>query len=415
MGAVCFTPPTLSDIASKDTNRIVGRIAESLIGNSAFVNVLEGGVFASETSDVQKSVVQLPAAPGDSLAVPTFTDWQAQCGTNGTQDLTDTVEYTVQLESKRGYGPRVCVNKGYSAFKGSYTMAEDSLVKLITQYINADIRAQLYLRSGSKFTVKTGYCFEDLFTGGEPTDVGVDFAPVVPDAPLSFKTLHTLARHLKEALYADMWPANGKGEAHYRFIGSSDIIENFRNELNITSDARYLAAGGYKFGDATLTGYSFEMAPAYRGIAFATDHSPLRASGFNPDGSLALINPRVVVPGSNGRASSKANPAWLAAPLELGFLLAPNSFKRLVPEKYVGEGSFKFAPHLHMGELQWHYVKDNDCNVFGDYGWHIYEIIRAYQAVRPHFVVPILYKRCPTDLGLTACATSSCAPLVSEI
>jgi len=32
-------------------------------------------------------------------------------------------------------------------------------------------------------------------------------------------------------------------------------------------------------------------------------------------------------------------------------LIADGSFERLVPEKYVGEGSFKFAPQLHMGEL----------------------------------------------------------------
>lgn len=414
MAGDCFTPPQISDIASKDTNRIIGRIAESLIGNSPFINLLDGGTFASATSDVQTSVVQLPASPGDSLAIPTFTTYQEQCGAMGEQDLTDTVEYTVELESKRGYGPRICVNKGYSAFKGSYSIAEDSLVKLIVQYINADVRAQMYLRSGTKFVAANGYCFDDLLTGGEPTDGGVLFAPVLPTGPLNFKTLHTLARYLKESLYADMWPASGKGEPHFKFLGSSDIIESFRNEVGVNWNASYMAAGGYKFGADTLTGYSFEMAPAYRGVAMATDHSVLRASGFNVDGTLALINPRVSVPGANGKASSKANPAWLGAQYEVGFLVAPNSFKRLVPEKYVGEGSFRFNPHLHMGELQWHYQKDNDCNVFGDFGFHIYEIIRAYQAVRPHFEIPILYKRCQQELGLEDCGSTSC-PVIVQI
>jgi hypothetical protein len=61
-------------------------------------------------------------------------------------------------------------------------------------------------------------------------------------------------------------------------------------------------------------------------------------------------------------AYAKVNPSWLAAEYEVGFLVADGSFERWVPEKYVGEGSFRFAPQLHMGELDWHYVVDNDCN-----------------------------------------------------
>ena len=63
MGDCLDTPPVLSDIASKDTNRIVGRIAESLTANSVFINLLDGGVFPAGTSDAQRSVVQMPAAP----------------------------------------------------------------------------------------------------------------------------------------------------------------------------------------------------------------------------------------------------------------------------------------------------------------------------------------------------------------
>lgn len=416
--ADCIASPyTLSDIASKDTNRIVGRIAESLTANSVFMNLIDGGTFPSGTSDTQRSVVQMPAAPGDSLAIPTFVDYQEACGTNGEQDLTDTIEFTYNLETKRGYGPRVCVNKGYSAFKGSYTMAEDSLVKLITQYINADIRAQLYLRSASKFVAASGYCFDDLFTGGEHTDVNSTlFAPVLPTGYISFKALHALARYMKEALYADMWPGGDKGQPHFRFIAGPDQIESLRAEAGIRADAWYLASGRYRFGETTLQGYSFEQSPAYRGLAFATDQVALRSSGFAGDGTLTLINPRTTVTNvANNTAYSVANTAWLAADYEVGFLVAPNSFKRLVPERYAGEGSFRFNPQLHMGELKWHYQVDNDCNVYGDYGWHIYEITRAYQPVRPHFIVPILYKRCKADLGIEDCTVTSCPTIVSVV
>jgi hypothetical protein len=416
MPADCNAPAVLSDISTKDTNRLRGRIAEALAANSVFMNILEGGTFDSQTSDVQRSAVQMPAAPGDSLAIPTFVPDVDVCGTVGEQDLTDTVEFTYQLETKRGFGPRVCMKKGYSAYKDSYVMAEDSLKKLIVQYMNADIRAQLYLRSASKFNATAGYCFEDLFTGGEHTDVGVKFAPVIPTGPLSFKALQVLLRYVSEALYPDKFEAGGKGQMHAKFIGSAQQLDAFRNEIGVEKIMMALASGSYKLGENTLTAYSWETSPAYRGIALGTDQTPLRATGFNPDGTLALVNPRLIIanPAKN-TAYSVHNPAWLRAPLEVGFLVFKNSFKRLVPQRYVGEGSFRFAPQLVMGELEWHYVKDNDCNVWGDFGWHIYQITRAYQPVRPHHIVPILYRRCDEDLGLENCLTSTCAPLVSVL
>lgn len=407
----CISPATLSEIASKDTNRLIGQIAGALAANSPFIGVLGGGTFAQGVSDTQKTVVQQQAAPGDSLAVPTFVCDLDICGTQGLQDLTGVTEFEIRLESKRGFGPRVCVKKGYSSFKGSYMMAEDSLKKLIVQYVNSDVRAQLYLRSASKFNAVAGYDFNSLFTGGSETDLGVIFAgggALLPTGPVTFKTIHTIARYLKEALFAEMFPAGGKAQAHFKVIGSSDIIESFRAEVGVENVLIALTTGGYKLGENSLSAYSWETSPAYRGIAFATDQRPLRATGINVDGSLALVDPVVVVTNAtNNTAYAKVNPAWLNADYEVLFLIAQGSFKRLVPERYIGEGSFRFAPQLHMGELDWHYEVDNDCNVFGDFGWHKYQITRAYQPLRPQHIVPILYKRCQADLGLVACDDSS--------
>lgn len=408
----CITPATISDLAQKDTQRLVGSVAKCLAANSPFINLLEGGIFESNVSDEQRTAVQMPAAPGDSLAIPTFVNDTAVCGTVGSQDLTDAINYVYRLQTKRGFGPRVCVKQGYSAFKTSYIAAEDSLRKLITQYINSDVRAQLYLRSASKFVAASGYCFEDLFTGGDFPDVGVQFAQVLPDTPLSFKALHYLARYMKEVMWADMWEAGGKAQPHFRFIGSSDIIEALRNEAGVERVLLSFVSGSYKLGAESMGGYSWETAPSYRGLAFGIDQTPLRATGFDGSGDLALVNPRVTVTDAvTNTAYSRTNPAWLAADYEVGFLVAPMTFKRLVPERYIGEGSFRFAPQLHMGELEWHYVKDNDCNVWGDYGWHIYQITRAYQPQRPHHIIPILYRRCKADLGLEECTVTSCESL----
>lgn len=400
----CVSPAVVSDIARKDTQRLVGTIAKALAANAVFMNVIGGGTFPSGVSDEIRTSVQMQAAPGDSLAIPTFVCDTELCGTAGLQDLTDAVDFTARLESKRGFGPRVCVKKGYAAFKSSYLAAEDSLKKLITQYVNADIRAQLYLRSASKFVAAAGWDFNSLFTGGSETDIGVEFSPIDPTAPISFKALHFIARHLKESLFAEMFDAGGKGMPHFRFIGSSDIIESFRAELGVKEVLIAETTGGFKFGDQSLTAYSFEQAAAYRGIAFGVDQRPLRSNGFNEDGTVNLIDPVVtVVNVLKNTAYAKVNPAWLEADWEVAFLMANNSFNRLVPEKYVGEGSFRFSPQLHMGELDWHYIVDNDCNRYGDFGWHQYQITRAYQPLRPQWIVPILYRRCKQDLGLVAC------------
>jgi hypothetical protein len=60
-----------------------------------------------------------------------------------------------------------------------------------------------------------------------------------------------------------------------------------------------------------------------------------------------------------------------------------------------------------MGELTWHYQLDNDCNQFGDFGWHLYEITRAYRPVRPHAVLPILFQRCDPYANPVPCTSSN--------
>jgi hypothetical protein len=402
--ADCVAPAVLSDISKKDVSRLVGSVAKTLAANSPFVNILEGGTFPSGTSDEIRTSVQLQAAPGDSLAIPTFVCDTDLCGTQGLQDLSDSIDFTARLESKRGKGPRVCVKKGYSSYKTTYLAAEDSLKKLVTQYINADTRAQLYLRSASKFTAVAGYDFNSLFTGGAETDIGVKFAPILPTGPVSFKALHYLARYLKENLFADMFDASGQGQMNFRVIASSDIVNALREEADVKDALCCLTNGSYKFGEESLRGYSWESAGAFRGISFGIDQRPLRATGFTAAGLLNIVDPLTIVANDcKNTAYAKVNPAWTAALYEVMFMFAQRSFRRLVPERYVGEGSFKFAPQLHMGELDWHYEIDNDCNAFGDFGWHQYQITRAYQPERPQFVVPILVKRCDGDLGLVAC------------
>lgn len=395
----------LSQIAVKDTNRLVGSVAKCLAANSPWIGVLRGGTFKSGVSDTVVSAVEMPAAPGDSLAAPTFTNTTDISGTAPTMDKTGKVDFSYSLQSKRGRGPTVDVNKGYAAFKSSYLTAEDSLRKLITQYINADVQYQMLVKSASKFTCKASTGFSTLFRGGTEADINATFDhTVVPDAPLTFKALHAIARHLKDGLFGEMFEAQGKGQPHFRFIGSQEIIESFRAEVGVQNVLIGLTTGGYKLGEESVSAYSFESSPAYRGIAFGVTQRPLRASAINSGTDMpTLINPVTTVTDEDtGTAYSKANSSWLAGTYEIGFLVADGTFERQTPEQYTGEGTFKFAPQLWAGELNWHYVKDNDRNQFGDYGHHLYQITRAYRPIRPQHIIPIIYKRAQTDLGLVA-------------
>ena len=405
--SVCFGPIAARALATKDTNRVLGQIAKALAYNSPWVNVLEGGVFPSGISDTVRSVVQDQALPADSLVRPTFATTATICGPVDSQDNVATTEYTYSLGTKRGIGPKVCVKNGFAAYKGSYSMAEDSLKKLMVQYMNTDVRATLHDRSGTKFVagLSNTYGFSQLFTGGE-AQIDVDYANI-PEASigqLTFSALHAVARYKKDTVLDEMF-ADGTNGAHYKFIGSVDIIENFRQELGVKETLIALTTGSFKSGERALTSYSWETFGNYRGITFGIDQRPLRASGLDIDGQPIFVEPFVGVATTNGTAA-RVNPAWVAAPYEVGFLIGAGSFKRLVPERYVGEGSFKFAPQLVMGELQWHYELDNCENMYGDFGWHKYEITRAYQPLRPQAVTPILYKRC-LSLSITECPVTS--------
>jgi hypothetical protein len=218
---------------------------------------------------------------------------------------------------------------------------------------------------------------------------------------LTFKALHKLARHLHEVTLAEMF-ADGTTEQHYKFIAGSDTLEAFRAELGVKEVLIAETTGGFKAGQQALVSYRWEG--PYRGIAFGNDQRPLRASSF-ANGTPVFVEPYVSVATTKGNAS-RVNPAWVSAPFTVSFLIGMHTFERLVPERYTGEGTFKFSPQLAMGELQWHYVIDNDCNQYGDFGWHKYEITRAYRPVRPANVCAILSLRCTYDTGITGCPYS---------
>ena len=395
MAQECIPLATVQNFASKDVNRIIGQIGRVLARKSPYINSIDGGTLPN-VSDVVRSVVEEMAVPAASLAAPTFVNDTTLCGIGATPDQVGSTEYQFQLQTLRGAGPRVCVKQARTAFKGSYLQAQVSLEKTILQIINADIRYQYLVQSGIKYVVDSTAAFTSNLTG-DMQQINTLFANKVPDAPMNFKTLYRIGTFLREEMLAE--PFATKDGEFFQVLASADQIENFRNDADVKEDLLYLSAGSFKLGEESISGYQFM---GYRGFAFGIDQQPLRATA-NVAGVLTLVNPIISTAVTNGFAQRR-NPAWVSASYEVMFVVAGEAFKRLVPEQYVGEGTFRFAPQLAMGELEWTYFRDNDCNLYGDFGQHIYQIQRAIQPIRPQNVCAIVYKRCAFDGNPTPCA-----------
>ncbi len=395
----CIDLATVQNFASKDTNRIIGQIAKVLARKSPYINSIDGGTLPN-VSDVVRSVVEEMAVPASSLASPTFTADINLCGIGATPDRVGSTEYQFQLATLRGAGPRVCVKQARTAFKGSYLQAQVSLEKTILQLINADIRYQFLIQSGIKYVCSSTNTFTSNLTG-DMQQINTQFSTNVVDSPLNFKTLYRIGSFLREEMLAE--PFASKDGEFFQVLLGADAIESLRNDADVKEDLLYLTAGSFKLGEESISGYQFM---GYRGFAFGIDQQPLRSTGLGGDGNLVLVNPIIAQAVTNG-FGQRRNPAWVNAPYEVGFVIAGESFKRLVPEQYVGEGTFRFAPQLSMGELEWTYFRDNDCNLYGDFGQHIYQIQRAIQPIRPQNVCAILFKRCPFDGQALPCSTST--------
>jgi hypothetical protein len=399
MASNCIDLATVQNFASKDTNRIIGQIAKVLARKSPYINSIDGGTLPN-VSDVVRSVVEEMAVPESSLASPTFTADINLCGIGATPDRVGSTEYQFQLATLRGAGPRVCVKQARTAFKGSYLQAQVSLEKTILQLINADIRYQFLIQSGIKYTCSSTNTFTSNLTG-DMQQINTQFSGNVVDSPLNFKTLYRIGSFLREEMLAE--PFASKDGEFFQVLLGADAIESIRNDADVKEDLLYLTAGSFKLGEESISGYQFM---GYRGFAFGIDQQPLRSTGIGGDGNLVLVNPIVAQAVTNG-FGQRRNPAWVNAPYEVGFVIAGDSFKRLVPEQYVGEGTFRFAPQLSMGELEWTYFRDNDCNLYGDFGQHIYQIQRAIQPIRPQNVCAVLFKRCPFDGQALPCSTTT--------
>ncbi len=389
-----------SGIASQVT-RLNNETIRYIALNDPYANLIEGGTTPNHNGEQIKTLVTNRMVTNQSLTAPTFGATIESCGTVGPKAEFGQTVFTTSLETLRGQGPTICLNQARFAVLDSYRIAEQNLKDAIKTVNAADIRNQLLTLSGVKAVLKAGATsLSQILTGGY-NQVAVNFIGGLPTSAVSYKFLIALANYMRDNLSPEYF---GDGAGQYVvFISSSDQTEVLRNEAGIKQETLAFVTGNDKMIGDALKRYAFVDIP-YRGIKLAIDQQPLRFNEVDANGFPVLIEPLTRTVTDYG-VENATNPDWVNAEYEVGFLVSKGTFKRLVPERFVGEGSFKFDPQFIMGELDWHYIKDNTCNVWGDFGFHIYQIVRAMQPRRPHGVIPVLYKRCALDLGLSTCTS----------
>lgn len=397
-----------TDFASRDINRLVGSIAETVGRKSPYADTIEGGTLENVSESVRTVVAEM-AMPAASMVRPGFVPALQACGTLGGIDQVGSTEFIFTLLNYRGRGPKICVKTTRTAFKPAYVAAVNALKRNLVMLTNADIRANYLDNGGCKLTCNSGAGFANAFRG----DINALQQPwpnYIPDSPISMRGLEYTGTFLRETLNVEPFDDPTSDDGVLKWIGSMESIQNFRDELGVTQDLRALTTGRYKLGQKTIQGYTFSG--PYHAMLMGVDPTPLRASGFTTQsvtygGSTftalvpTFVEPWIQVQVTNGFAA-RPNPAWVAANYEVGFLFGRNSFKRLVPERYKVEG-WDFSPQITNGGLQFKQLIDAECNAWGDYGQHFYEIERAYQPTQPHAVCAVLYLRCAASLGLVPC------------
>lgn len=401
-GTDCLSAQSIVDYANRDTNRLVGTVAMYLAKRSPYLDTIDGGTLENVSETVRSAVAE-QAMPAASMVRPVFGSSLNACGTGGGVDSYGSTEFSYSLGNLRGRGPKICVKTTRTAFKSAYPAALNSLRQVLLGINNADVRANYLDNGGLKLSMDSTGTFAQDFSGAINTipGAGAGYPNRTPDSPPSFRAIEYLMTYMRETL--NVQPFDDEGEGYFKCIFGQDIIQGFRDELDIREDVRALTTGRYRMGEDTISGYRFKG--PYHAMAFGVDPTPLRFTTIT-SGVPTLIEPLTATAvttstsGDTQTYAARPNASWTGATYEIGFVFGQSSFKRLVPS-YQKVAGYDFSEQLVNGGLQFKLLQDADCNLFGDYGVHIYEIERAFMPMVPHAVCAVIYKRPGAVLNLT--------------
>lgn len=229
----------------------------------------------------------------------------------------------------------------------------------------------------------------------------------LPDAAPTFKWLTQADTFLREQMQCRPWKTAG---AEYAIFLSGKQIQDdlfFQDDLKEYIIGKRVQ-GGYLDASKAVQSYSF-VDVLSKGLMFGIIQFPQRFNVMTDQNGAGTPMPTLIEPFVKVAADTGfrllVNQAWLNATYEIAWLVYPNSFKRLAPRPYTGEGLAKFPVQSFFGELRW-FVPQDACNAWQDSGFFIYQIMRAFQPQRPHCIVPIAFRRCTSPNGLVPCVAT---------
>lgn len=370
-----------------------------------FSNLIDGGTVDNNIGEEIKTLVTSRTVLNKSLTEPQFTALSAACLLGSDAAEYGQTEFTTKLEIDNGRGPNICTNQARNTVEESFRIQTENLRNAIKTYIAADNRGAVMRLSGLKAVAYAGGNPWNTTNGGY-NQVQAAFPNAgLPTAAISFKYVKGLTNRMRDEFSPELFGSGS--DSHFVLSAGMGILDVLREETGLKADLHAVVQGGSGDARSALERFAF-IDYNVRGLKFAIDQQPLRFDTVNGVGYPNWIEPLIRTSTDFG-VESRVNPDWVNAKYEAAMLWSKGAFKRLVPKSYVGEpgSGMKFPAQMYFGQIQWHNVVDNSCNEWGDIGWHKWRIARAFQARRPHGVVPILFKRCNEDYGLGTCPAFS--------
>ncbi len=401
-------PADVSRLVTKQNPKIYLEVLQAVNEDSPWANIIPSSPTEANAGDTIESAVTPRAVTNQDQVEPDFsTSFFDACSMTSTESQMGNIRFSTQLAILRGETEPICLFANYDTVFGALEQSIAALKSEITYLYNSDVKAKLVRFSGVKASVQDGVRASNTIEGDE-WQTSAAFPAALPDANITFAYVKALYNFLLQEFQVSRFGSGA--DAHAKLIASSQVIDAFRNEAGPNQTLVASTTGGYNEGKKALWEYLW-IDSNFRGLKFAEDRYPLRYNEVDGDGYPIFIAPRIKVAVTAANSGSgyrlARNPAWSNAQYEIAVLVFKDSFRRRVPSQFVAQGDIKFPSQNFGGMLQWVFRPDNSCNKWGDKGYFIYQMARAYQAVMPHAVIPIAFKRCPDDYGLSTCSSSS--------
>lgn len=403
-------PSEVSTLVTAQNPKIYLEVLQKVNTESPWANIIPSSPTEANMGDTIESAVTPRAVTNQDQVEPAFSNFiSAACTLEGTQSQMGNIRFSTQLEILRGETEYICLFANWDTVYGALAQSIQALKSEITYLYDTDTKSKLVRYSGLKAAVVDGVSPQASLSGDE-WQVQVAFPASLPTANITFAWTKALLNHITEVFEVQWFGAGA--DQHAKFIASASVLDAFRNEIGAAGPNTSLIAGttgGYNDAKKGLWEFLWQESN-FRGLKMAKERYPLRYNVVDGSGYPVWIAPRIkklVTDTNSGNGYRLApNPQWATAKYEVAVLVFMDAFRRRVPQQFVAQGEIKYPSQNFGGDLRWSFLKDQ-CNKWEDKGQFLYQIARAYQvgAAGAHSLIPIAFKRCLPDYGLSTCSS----------